>query len=132
MNRKLSIKELLKIINTDIKVGKKIVSSAKNYSTVKAVEKRIQAYQKIQQFIETQPICIFSALPITEQEGACKKCANRALEDLSHQPKVGEDFIEKWAEFFKPKYMPVAALRNYKNSIKELLQKAGVKIKEEK
>jgi len=53
------------------------------------------AYQKICQLIENQPICIFCALPITEQEGACKKCANRALEDLSHRPKVDEEFIEK-------------------------------------
>jgi len=79
-----------------------------------------QAYQQIRQLIENQPICIFCALPITEQEGACKKCANRALEDLSHQPKVDEEFIEKWAEHLKPKNMPEAALSNYKDSIREM------------
>jgi len=42
-----------------------------------------QAYQKIRQLIESQPICIFCALPITGKEGACGECANRALEDLS-------------------------------------------------
>jgi len=91
-----------------------------------------QAYQQIRQLIENQPICIFCALPITEQEGACKKCANRALEDLSHQPKVDEEFIEKWAEHFKPRNMPEAALSNYKDSIREMFKEANIKTKEKK
>jgi len=46
-----------------------------------------QAYKQICQLIESQPICIFCALPITGQEGACGECANRALEDLTLLPK---------------------------------------------
>jgi len=86
-----------------------------------------QAYQQIRQLIENQPICIFCALPITGQEGACEKCANRALEDLSHWPKVDEEFIKHLAgEIFYTDW----SLSGYEDRIREMFKEAGVKIKE--
>jgi len=95
-----------------------------------------QAYRQIRQLIENQPICIFCALPITEQEGACKKCANRALEDLSHRPKVDEEFIEKWIDKLKIKvrqrWNDDYYVNPSKEDLKQMLKEAGIRIKEEK
>jgi len=97
-----------------------------------------QAYEQICQLIENQPICIFCALPITGQEGACKKCANRALKDLSHQPEVDIIFIDKWVasiflslEHYIQENDSNEANNQLEAHLRELLQDAGVKIREE-
>jgi len=82
-----------------------------------------QAKKQIRQLIENQPICIFCALPITEQEGACKKCANRALEDLSHQPEINLAHIDKLLRHFNGEVDDIN--REY---VINWLQEAGVKI----
>lgn len=44
-------------------------------------------FKMIISIIQSQPDCIFCGMPIQDDEGACKRCANQALEDLIKKKK---------------------------------------------
>jgi hypothetical protein len=69
--------------------------------------------------------CIFCGLPVQGEEGACHSCANSALTDLTRQPNVDMEWVDKLIRDMR--HQPDAVSRGY---VIQMLDDRNIKIEE--